>query len=139
LVRQFRQLVDPLSAQLFSIENGEARSPETLALLGAMGMLSGWPDLGLVGTHALIHWIEIKLESSLQHARTELGADQRSIHALLSWYGHSVSVVRNSFEFWAIIDAHAIPHGPVPPRHEQLLLPRPRRRPVTRAKAGVAG
>lgn len=124
-----------MEASIFSVENGEARSPETLGLLGAMGLVSGWPDLGLVGIRALIHWIEIKLENTLHHPRTDLREDQRKIHELLAFYDHRVSVVRNSDEFWRVVDSLGIRHAAVPPRREQLLLPRPRRRPVARVKA----
>lgn len=132
LVRQFRRLVDPLEAILVAQENGEDRSSETLALLGAMGLHAGWMDLVLVMTGARVHWIEVKLEATLQHGRTDLREDQRETHALLGFYDHRVSVVRNAGEFWTIVDSYGITHAALPPRHEQLLLPRPRRSPVRR-------
>lgn len=113
-------------------ENGEDRSSETLALLGAMGLHVGWVDLALVMTGARVHWIEVKLEATLQHARTDLREDQRATHALLGFYDHAVSVVRNASEFWAIVDSYGITHAAPPPRHEQLVLPRPRRAPARR-------
>ena len=132
LVRQFRKLVDPLEASLIAIENGEDRSPETLGLLGAMGIEPGACDLALVMIGRRIHWIECKLEATLTHARTDLRDDQRAHHSLMRWYGHAISVVRNAAEFWAIVDGYGISHAPVVVRPEQLVLPRPRRKPAKR-------
>jgi hypothetical protein len=137
-VQQFRKLVSPLDATILAIENGEDRNPETLALLGPLGMLSGFTDLALVMTRARIHFIEVKLEATLRHPRSELREDQRAIHRLLAYYDHKVSVVRSAAEFWHIVDSHGITHGALPQFHEQLLLPRPRRRP-TRAKITERG
>jgi hypothetical protein len=131
-VRQFKRLVSPLQATLLAIENGENRPPETLELLGAMGMENGITDLALLTNRARIHWIEVKLEATLQHARTDLRPDQREIHDLLVFYDHRISVVRNPDEFWSIVDSYDIAHLPVPPRHEQLILPRPRRSKLAR-------
>lgn len=121
LLRQFRKLVDPLDATLVSLENGEDRQASTLALLEAMGVLSGLHDLALVMTRGRLHWIEVKLEKTLEHARSELRPDQVELHELWEFYGHKSSVVRNAEEFWAIVDSYAIPHRPRPP--QQLSLP----------------
>jgi hypothetical protein len=117
------------------MENGEDRGERTLELLTAMGVLSGWPDLALVLPEGRVHWIEVKLADTREHGRTELSRDQREIHSRLVSYDHAVSVVRTGEEFWSIVDHYAVPHAPPPPRHEQLLLPRPRRRPVRRPPA----
>lgn len=122
LVRQFRRLVDPLEASLAAIENGEDRSAETLDLLHALGVLDGMVDLVLLLRHGRVRWIEIKLEATLQHKRTGLTGAQRDLHALFGFYGHTVDVVRNAAEFWAIVDAEGISHAPRPPAREQLVL-----------------
>lgn len=127
LLRQFRKLVDPLEATLCSLENGEDRQASTLALLEAMGVLSGLHDLALVMTRGRIHWIEIKLDKTETHGRTDLRADQAELHDLWDYYGHKSSVVRSADEFWAIVDSYGIAHRPRPP--EQLALPpMPRKR-----------
>lgn len=129
-MRQFRRLVDPLQASLIAVENGEGRTAETLALLEALGVEDGWPDLMLVMCGGRVHFLEVKLDKTERHARTDLRDSQRRIHALLRWYGHPVDTIRSAAELWAVVDTHGIPHKPLPDRPLQLTLPRPRRRRV---------
>lgn len=136
-MRQFRKLVDPIHARLISLENGEDRSAATLALLHALGVDDGVPDLLLIMTRGRAHWIEVKLDATLTHARTDLFDAQSAFHAGLGGLGHAVSVVRSAPEFWAIVDRYHVPHAPVPQTAEQLVLPRPRRRPRKRASASA--
>lgn len=129
LVDQFRRLVRPENAKLISLENGEDRTDATLGLLARLGVEDGVTDLALIMTRGRIAWIEVKLESTLRHARTGPSEDQKAWHAALELLGHRCWVVRNAAEFWAVVDHYHVPHDLVPVRVEQLLLPRPRRRP----------
>lgn len=122
LVRQFRRIVDPLDASLVSIENGEDRPDKTLELLHALGVEDGFPDLALIMIRRRVVWIEVKLEATLRHPRTELRLDQASWHELLQFYGFRTEVVRSWNELLAILDEEKIPHRPSAPSAEQGLL-----------------
>lgn len=122
LVRRFRSLVDPIDASLIALENGEGRAAETIELLKAMGLEDGLPDLMLLGQRRRIRFIEVKLEATLRHARTELRGEQTAFHDLLGFYGFQVDVVRSWAEFWAIVEAEGIPHRDPGGANEQLLL-----------------
>lgn len=137
IARNFRSVVNELDAKLIPFENGEDRSPATLELLEALGLENGLPDFILLLKRGRMRWIEIKLEETLHHRRTELRKDQQAAHDLLLWFGHQVDVVRSWAEFWAIVEAEQIPHKPLPPHAEQLVMTfKNRRRPRRRKEAG---
>jgi hypothetical protein len=110
LVQTFRKHIQPHHAILAMVANGGHRSADTVALLGRMGLVRGWPDLALVTHRARCRWIEVKLERTLQHDRTTLYDDQKEIHDTLAWMDHPVDVVRNLKELWAIVNQEEIPH-----------------------------
>jgi hypothetical protein len=114
LVRRFRRYVMPWDAVLAMVANGEYRPAETLDLLDAMGLERGITDLVMVAARGLTCWIEVKLEKTLEHTRTDLTQTQRELHDTWAYMGHVMRVVRSLEELWAIVEEFAIPHRPWP-------------------------
>lgn len=133
LVELFAGHVKPEHAILAMTGNGSYRTPETLRLITRMGLVEGLPDLLLVLPTARLHWIEVKLERTLWHLRTDLTGAQPAMHARLIEMGHTVSVVRNPREFWDVVEAEKIPHTlrEFPPQQATFEFSR---RPVKRAR-----
>jgi hypothetical protein len=135
LVDLFRKHVAPWDAVLAMTGNGELRTRETIEVLWRMGLVAGLPDLILIVPKARLHWIEVKLERTLHHDRTELSRDQRETHDLLRWMDHDIDTVRNVDEFWALVDAKRIPHTleHLPPQQLSFEYRRRRRSPRRQA------
>lgn len=129
LVDHFRALVDPRDAIILALENGEERAPETLDRLHRKGLVDGTPDLVIVYFAGQVLWVEVKLEATLRHRRTELSAVQQAVHDQLQGLGHVVQVVRSAREFWALLKLAGIPFKEPPP--EQLALFKSQRKPDT--------
>lgn len=108
--------------------NGEYRTPETLALLKAMGLEDGLTDLLLILPGGRVRWIEVKLARTFHHGRTELDRAQIEMHTELCYLDHIVDVVRGVDDLLAIIDQEQVPHRliAVPPRQDHFNLQRRR-------------
>ncbi len=111
-VRRFRRHVMPWDAKLMMVANGEYRPPETTDLLHALGLERGAPDLQMILHDRRLRWIEVKLDRTDRHARTDLFDEQREFHTELEYFDHQVDVVRSWTELWAIATEEHVPyHG----------------------------
>jgi hypothetical protein len=84
-----RETARPELALLFAVPNAGKRSVIGGRMLKAEGMITGWPDLTLVGPDKRIAFLEVKAEKG----RTS--AAQDDCLAMLRRMGHDVAVVRS--------------------------------------------
>jgi hypothetical protein len=112
MVRRFRRHVMPWHAILVLIANGEYRPESTLDLLEAMGLEDGVMDLVMVISGGRTRWIEVKLDRTPEHGRTDLFQAQIEMHGLFGYLDHKVDQVRSLQELWAIVEEEGIPHRP---------------------------
>lgn len=132
LVQRFLRHVHPRDAMIALIANGEYRPPQTLDLLVRMGLLKGLTDLQLILPRGRTRWIEVKLESTIEHGKTGLTDEQIEMHDQLRELDHQADVVRSFDEFWAIVEAESIPNTYVRRNAmPQEMLPFQRRRRAT--------
>lgn len=95
MMRWVRSAVPEDQAIIYHTPNGGKRDRMEAALLKAMGVKAGVPDLTIIGPAPLwIAWAEVKLAKTLWHDRTGLSDEEREFRDKVLAWGHQYAVVR---------------------------------------------